>query len=407
MDDGRLISLLNPSIAFILAVAFSVLWRYQPQRRYLVALAIGYSCSGTGFLLQAFELPIGFAATKFLSSLAFASCAFFIAGAISRRYGRPVPYAGLALLCGGGLAAFSWFLFVEDSLTWRILSMNFALGGVTLVVAAELRAVSDKTPVGRLLLIASILGSINFFGRTLLFVVAAGGYESYEGFYSSAYWITVLLSNAVISLTVALCLFAGAAIDMYRSLRAESHTDALSGLLNRRGFEERAKLLVGERQDDPKPISLVLIDIDHFKAVNDLHGHGTGDAVIAAFSRLLAQAGPSEALIGRIGGEEFAVLLPRCDIASARLFAEGVRTMVANGRLEGVPDSVGRITASFGVGSINPNERLHNFMGRVDESLYQAKRAGRDCVKVTSPTVQLQPTAVMPGGRPADLRDWK
>lgn len=406
MDGLGLISLLNPLIAFILAAAFFVLWHYLPKRSYLVALAIGYACSGTGFLLQGVELPIGFAGTKFLSNLSFLSSGFFIASAISRRYGRPVPCAGLLVLCGGGLAVFSWFLLVEPSLTWRILSINFALGGVTLLIAAELRAVADKTMVDWLLLVTSLVGSLNFFCRTLLFVVAAGGYESYDGFYSSAYWITVLLTNIVTSLIAALCLFAGAAIDMYRSLRAESHTDALSGLLNRRGFEERATLLAKVRQNDFKPISLVLVDIDHFKTVNDQHGHAMGDAVIAAFSRLLAHMGPSDALTGRMGGEEFAVLLPGCDIASARLFAEGVRTTLANGRLEGVPDSVGRITASFGVGTVDSDESLDGLMTRVDEALYQAKRGGRDCVKVTTPTIRMHPTAVTASGRPSDMREW-
>ncbi|TIR45074.1 MAG: GGDEF domain-containing protein, partial [Mesorhizobium sp.] len=142
-------------------------------------------------------------------------------------------------MAGGGLAAFAWFMFVEPDLTWRVLSMNFGFGGLSLLVAAELRTVRNNGPE-KILVALALLSALNFTARTLIVVIAHGPFPSYDGFYGSSYWTTALLSHALLSLLIALCLFTAAALDVLKALKAETHTDPLSGLLNRRGFEDRA-----------------------------------------------------------------------------------------------------------------------------------------------------------------------
>lgn len=382
MDLSVFVALLNPSIACVLALAFVLLWFHYQRRGHLLALAGGYAASGIGFFLQQVELPIGFYPTKFLSNVAMAASAFLIAGAIIARCGRPVPYARLGAILIVGLGALLWFMTVQPSLTWRIYAMNFSLGAVCLVVAAELLHVSRKTTFDRLILGASLLIAANFIVRTVLIVDFSDGYDSYEGLYTSSYWISTMLSHALFSVATALCLTMAAASDVFATLREEAHTDALSGLLNRRGFEEGARALIGRSHASGAPLSLVLADLDHFKTVNDRHGHAVGDSVIVAFSKLLRTAGPQAGIIGRTGGEEFAVLVPTCDLATARLLAEGLRTALSLGPLPGVPTEVGPVTASFGVASLAAGEDLGSFLRRADEALYDAKRAGRDCVKL-------------------------
>jgi diguanylate cyclase (GGDEF)-like protein len=198
------------------------------------------------------------------------------------------------------------------------------------------------------------------------------------------------------ALLLALCLFGSAALDVVRSLQADSRTDPLSGLLNRRGLAERAAVLLEISRRAPATVSLVLADLDHFKRVNDMHGHAEGDAVIIAFARLLKQHGAGkETLLARVGGEEFAVLLPNCDLAGARLFAEGVRT----GLSAAAPDTIiarHALTCSFGVAERVNGEGLEPLMERADEALMQAKRAGRDRVRVT----YLRPAAGIPAAVP-------
>ncbi|MFD2056520.1 GGDEF domain-containing protein [Mesorhizobium calcicola] len=382
MDTGLLIALLNPTIALALCAAFLVLWSYQRHRPYLAVLAISYSLSAGGFLLQYFTLPIGMPLTKVASNICFSVAGCCLSSAIIHRHGRKVPYVGIGVLAGGGLASLCWFLFVTPDLTWRILAMNFAFGGLSLLVAAELRPVRRNGPTEKILFVLSLLSGLNFFVRTLVVVIAHGPFTSYDGFYDSSYWMTALLSHALLSLLIALCLFSAAALDVMRALKTETYTDPLSGLLNRRGFEERGMLLLRHCATARFPVALVLADLDHFKALNDVHGHAAGDRVIADFASKLRLAAGTRGVAGRIGGEEFAVLLPLSDLAAARLFAEAVRTVYSAGHVDGLPAGT-KVTASFGVAARSGDEALEPLMRRADDALYKAKRNGRDSVRLS------------------------
>ncbi|RWI90856.1 GGDEF domain-containing protein [Mesorhizobium sp.] len=397
MDTGLLIALLNPTIALALGAAFLVLWFYQRHHPYLAVLAASYCLSASGFLLQYFTLPLGIVATKLISNICFTIAACCLSGAIIARYGRRVPYFGIGLMAGGGLAAFAWFMFVEPDLTWRVLSMNFGFGGLSLLVAAELRTVRNNGPE-KILVALALLSALNFTARTLIVVIAHGPFPSYDGFYGSSYWTTALLSHALLSLLIALCLFTAAALDVLKALKAETHTDPLSGLLNRRGFEDRAALLLDQCAKAGFPVALVLADLDHFKALNDQHGHEAGDRVIADFAAKLRFATGARGAAGRIGGEEFAVLLPLSDLAAARLFAEAIRTFYSAGAVDGLPPGT-RVTASFGVAARSGAEGLAPLMRRADEALYKAKRNGRDSVRLSyeRPETAFVPEAVSVG----------
>ena len=382
MDTGLFISLLNPAIALTLAAAFLLLWLYRPQRGYLLMMVAAYAGSAMGFLLQYFMLPVGLPTTKLFSVIFFTISAFGLSAAIVTRYERPVPWKALAVFGFGGLAAFSWFMFVQPDLTWRVLSVNFGFGGISLIVAAEVRAVPNRGPVERLIMVLAALCGVNFIARTLMIMVLNGPYSSYDGFYTSIYWTTALLSHAVLSLLIALSLFTAEALDLVKSLRSESLTDPLSGLLNRRGFEAKASALLDMCTPSKLPVALIVADLDRFKALNDRHGHAAGDRVIAEFAMRLRMAAGTRAIAGRLGGEEFAVLLPMADPAAARLFAEAVRTVFSGEAIDGLPGEV-RVTASFGIAARSGEENLAELTCRADEALYHVKRDGRDGVRVS------------------------
>jgi diguanylate cyclase (GGDEF)-like protein len=378
LDTRLIIALLNPGIALVLASAFLALWLHQRLRLYLAVLASAYSASAVGFLLQYFILPVGQELTKLLSNLCFTLAATCLAGAVVARYGRRVPYAALGILGLGGMIAFCWFLFVQPELTWRIYAINFAFGGISLVVAAELRTVRRNGPTESILFVLSLLAALNFFVRTIIALKINGPFNTYEGLQDSLYWTTSLLSHALLSLVIALSLFTAAALDILKGLKAESHTDPLSGLLNRRGFEERATAMLKRSHDSGVPAALVIADLDHFKAVNDTFGHAIGDQVIAFAAQLRSKARKS-AILGRLGGEEFAILFPG-DLTAARMFAEDVRTSFSQHGSSGLPASA-RVTASFGVAV--GEEELSALLRQADEALYQAKRNGRDSVRIS------------------------
>ena len=249
-------------------------------------------------------------------------------------------------------------------------------------MAAEVRAVPNRGPVERLIVLLAALCGVNFIVRTLMVMALYGPYTSYDGFYTSVYWTTALLSHAVLSLLIALSLFTAEALDLVKSLRSESLTDPLSGLLNRRGFEAKASALLDMCAPTKLPVALVVADLDRFKALNDRHGHAAGDRVIAEFAAHLRAAAGTRAVAGRMGGEEFAVLIPMADPAAARLFAEAVRTVFSAEAIDGLPREV-RVTASFGIAARSGDESLADLTHRADEALYHAKRGGRDGVRVS------------------------
>lgn len=376
MQSGHYTALLNHGIALALAVAFLTLWTYQRQRRHLAMLAFGYAQTALGFLFQ-YTTPFSVEFSRLISCIGFMLGSSFIAGAVLARYGRRVPVGVLAGFGGSGVAAFAWFMFVDPDLTARVYAVNFALGAISLVAAADLRPVRRQGPIEMLLFVLSLLSGLNFFVRTIIAVGMDGPYTSYAGFYESAYWTSALLSHAFLAILLALTLFGAAVLDVVKVLITESRTDALSGLLNRRGFADRAAAHFGG-PEGRAALALVLADLDHFKTVNDRHGHAAGDAVIAAFAGLLAQHGADNgAVVGRMGGEEFAVLLPRCDLAGARLFAESVRAAYREMDIAGV----GPLTCSLGVAERLRGEQIESLMKRTDDALMEAKRDGRDRVR--------------------------
>ncbi|WP_217924090.1 sensor domain-containing diguanylate cyclase [Miltoncostaea oceani] len=152
-------------------------------------------------------------------------------------------------------------------------------------------------------------------------------------------------------------------------------TDDLTGLANLRAFRERLDQEVGRAVRHGRPLSLVAIDIDHFKAVNDAHGHPAGDRVLAAVARRLRDLARGEDLLARVGGEEFAWIIPETGAAEAGAAAERAVHAV---RREGFP-GVGRVTISAGVGELRAGSSPADLVGSADLALYAAK-AGRDRV---------------------------
>jgi diguanylate cyclase (GGDEF)-like protein len=173
--------------------------------------------------------------------------------------------------------------------------------------------------------------------------------------------------------------------DLLLDLTTKSETDTLSGLLNRRGFEQRSAGALSGAAGQGMPVSLVIADLDHFKSINDNFGHAMGDRVIAAFAGFLRKVADGHHVAGRIGGEEFAIILPGANLAAARLFAEGARSGFAAISIDGLPKDR-RFTASFGVAELDQGEGIAELLVRADAALYAAKNEGRDCVRVARPS---------------------
>ena len=160
------------------------------------------------------------------------------------------------------------------------------------------------------------------------------------------------------------------------ALRRLAGTDPLTGALNRRSFENHAATVLARRSADHTPMTLVLIDIDHFKCINDHHGHDGGDRVLKEFALRMAHNCTGSEGPFRVGGEEFAVLLADTAIEAGLKRAEALRQVVESAPFNGI----GRLTASFGVATASAAETLASVLKRADRALYRAKEGGRNRV---------------------------
>jgi diguanylate cyclase (GGDEF)-like protein len=166
------------------------------------------------------------------------------------------------------------------------------------------------------------------------------------------------------------------------ALRKLATTDGLTGVANRRHFFYLAEAELARVQRFRRPAAILLLDLDHFKIINDTHGHAAGDAVLKTFAKTTRDALRKVDRLGRIGGEEFAVLLPGSDIDEARRFAERLRERVAE-RKTSIAHHRVVVTVSIGIAIMRPADLgPRAVLQRADVALYRAKAAGRDRVEV-------------------------
>jgi diguanylate cyclase (GGDEF)-like protein len=165
-------------------------------------------------------------------------------------------------------------------------------------------------------------------------------------------------------------------------LRQAAVTDALTGALNRRGFDEALRQETAAATRYGNPLSVIAMDLDHFKEVNDRFGHAAGDAVLRAAASLVMQELRRDTdFLGRVGGEEFLLLCPQTTPEGAAALAERIRSRLA-GEAFTINDSEVWLTASFGIGQLAPDDDSGRMLIEADKALYQAKRLGRDRIVV-------------------------
>jgi diguanylate cyclase len=162
--------------------------------------------------------------------------------------------------------------------------------------------------------------------------------------------------------------------------RQQAFNDALTGLRNRRGFDNALEETITDSMKKHSPMCLLLIDIDHFKNVNDTHGHLVGDKVLRGLSKLLVNKMRGNDVLSRYGGEEFAVILPNTPITGAFTVAENLRLSAQKLRLTNVKtgNRLTDVTISTGVACYRNGENTEDFINRCDKALYRAKHLGRN-----------------------------
>jgi len=191
--------------------------------------------------------------------------------------------------------------------------------------------------------------------------------------------------NATISVIVTLLVLGLTwyAIRYYqRRLEQMASTDKLTGLFNRQALDALLTQTLKDVKRDGFPLSTVMVDIDHFKSVNDQYGHASGDIVIAAVAGLLKEKLRKNDIVARWGGEEFLLLLRDCPLNEAVRLAEEIRQSVSELAIT-LPKEAVRVTVSAGIAEHMPEETARAFFVRADDALYRAKAAGRNRVEAS------------------------
>lgn len=169
-------------------------------------------------------------------------------------------------------------------------------------------------------------------------------------------------------------------------VRLESHTDSLTGLANRKCFDQSLVTAVADATKQDRPLSLCMVDVDHFKKFNDRYGHRAGDSALRFVASVLQHSVRDYDLVARYGGEEFSIIMPKSELSIGVAISNRIRETLSAKELikRSTGECLGRVTVSIGVAQLRENDTLETLVERADRALYEAKRTGRDRVRPES-----------------------
>ncbi|WIY52695.1 GGDEF domain-containing protein [Devosia sp. YIM 151766] len=401
MSAAIFVLAINLFVAGLFAAAFGIVAVYQRSALSARWMALAYGMGMVNVLLE-FVLPyqqdhrlVSFAIfTAFLGALA--ACVIGLA----YHYQRRRPWLALAALLAGSMLTNLLILdmprdsFLRAMLYQTPYTLMQALALVILLGHRHWRAL-DLTLMALL-----IVSSLHFLGKPVLAALIGSGampqayLSSTYAAYSQSLGTILLVTNGLVILLIIVR-------DMLADITARSETDPLSLLLNRRGFEDRGDKALTLAARAGVPAVMIVADLDQFKSINDRFGHAMGDKVITAFAGILRDTAAPRSLVGRLGGEEFAVFIPGANLMTGRLYAETARSAFTSlsPAMTGLP---GTVSASFGIAALRPGDTLSNLMRRADIALYRAKSEGRNRVCLSRD--EIAPQAFMLGKADAFLR---
>ncbi|HVV41156.1 MAG TPA: GGDEF domain-containing protein [Nitrobacter sp.] len=338
---------------------------------------------GLAYLLGAISIGIWTLAGRWLGelpSLALNALGFVACGMVWSAarvfHGRKPNWLGLLL------GAVVWLVVIvcppDETSAMRLTVGAAIVAAYAVLTASELWSERRKTMKRRwpTLLVPVLHGFV-----LMLPILIGHMLLPHPGSLGGSIWVTIfaveLVLYAVGTVFVIFMLVSDRAVSVHK---AAASLDPLTGMFNRRGFAEATARVIDREAGAGRPVTVLIFDIDHFKSINDRFGHAVGDDVLKLFAAVVTNALRITDLSGRIGGEEFAALLP-CSIEEAVVAAERVREAFAASGIA-VEDAPVDTTVSIGVAGGPPGTELEVLLAAADTALYQAKRGGRNRVEV-------------------------
>ncbi|MCW5713179.1 MAG: GGDEF domain-containing protein [Bauldia sp.] len=354
----------------VMSGAFLVLmgWRYQATS---VAAVWGGGSVAAAVALIVFAgnefFDLGFGCAVVAACLHWSAVVLFC----RRRIPLAVPAAAVAIW-----AAIA-FVPLGLALEHRVAIYQLVLAGLLIAAVVELVRGRGEQLSGRwpMVVLISLHAAVFLFGAGLMLVVRAGG-----GVGELANFVPTIIETMIFCIGTALFM-----VSLIRERRANEErraagVDWLTGIPNRRAFLDQATRVMGTAFATARPVSAIVFDLDLFKRINDEFGHRTGDTVLQRFASLAARMLRRDDLVGRLGGEEFAVLLPGANREQAIAFADRIRVAFA-ADADWVDGNSVKATVSAGVVVARRIGSVEDLIDRADRALYIAKSKGRDRVE--------------------------
>lgn len=376
--ENDIIGLLNPMIQVIYAASFALMYVFGGRQRTVLAFAVGNSVAILAFMLKVYwQSPIELV-NQVVAHLMLCGCAMLMCWALCKRVGQQVDWPVYAGIVAIG-SALTFTASANGSMIGEVIASSLTYGCLYLVTALTMRRAIARHFLDDVLywLVLLVMAGHNFV-RPVLMTIFEPQLTS-ATYLDSQYLAGSIVVVAISTIMVSTAAIAAFLVDQFRARYALAETDELSGVLIRRTFEHRAIEMLERAQAKGTDVSCIVVDIDNFKQVNDIFGHQAGDQVIAGLGHLLSDTVRPTDIVGRVGGEEFCIVVWKCEEEMAANLAERIRQSFARIEFAALGTDM-RVTASFGVSAWKSGEAYTKLFGRADDALYKAKERGRNRV---------------------------
>ncbi|MEO1221033.1 MAG: GGDEF domain-containing protein [Pseudomonadota bacterium] len=369
-------------MTFIFATAFLIIWGRAKDRHENLALSIGWLLLTSGFSISLLSPDHWGRAIPAITHVPYTLSAVAISWGVLTRIGVKPPLIPQLWIAVAGFATMMLVQNIGNSIVADIYITNLTCGAIMIMTAQLFAYSAGRDLVERYLLIMLVLTAAQFLIRPVISLMFDGPLAA-EAYRQSTYYFALNWVFAVGSVLFGLAQIAGSVKDLVAALYRKTSRDDLSGLLVRGEFEAQVEAALNKANAEGVDTALVIGDIDHFKQVNDIWGHQTGDGAIAAFGSMVGGMIRSSDIAGRVGGEEFCILIWNAGEDVAAGLAERLRVRTHGLEIGDNPLDV-RLTASFGVAQQLRGEGYRALFARADGALYASKQSGRDCVSRAS-----------------------
>lgn len=374
--DGPTFAFAAAFICAVQALASFYVWLVQLRDRAVIELTLSATAVAIGAFLGASRPYLPMVLTHLTASALLVIGHALGASAFARFLGRRVPLSVLVGLSAAALLFMTFFLFVAPRTEIRIAIYSLSVATYSLIIAGLLLDVprgplrATHWPVGILHLVHAVFAVIQAFS-----VLVQAREDVFAPGWIQALWF--VQSIAVVTLTfTGLVLMVTQRISL--ELDRQASYDTLTGALNRRAFERFAEAEWSRSIRHDLPLSVLILDLDRFKTLNDAHGHDAGDTWLKAFTDMTVGLLRREDVLCRYGGEEFVVLLPQTELEAATYAGDRIRRSVEGLRVEG-----SSVSGTVSIGVAEKSQAHADFkamLSAADQALYRAKAAGRNRV---------------------------